>query len=226
MGNRKKVNRVVLIGAGFVGSSYAFAMMNQGIAEEFVMIDLDQAKASGDVMDLNHGMAFAPASTKVWNGDYQDCKDADIVCICAGANQKSGETRLELVEKNLNIFKSLVSNVMASGFDGIFLVATNPVDILTQATQRFSGLPKHRVIGSGTTLDTARFRYMLSDYFNVSESNVHAYIIGEHGDTSLPVWSTATIGSVPLKQWLKKKELTAFVIWNASMKTSVMQRTM
>ena len=206
MENRKKVNRVVLIGAGYVGSSYAFAMMNQGIAEELVMIDLDQAKASGDVMDLNHGMAFAPASTKVWNGDYEDCTDADIVCICAGANQKPGETRLELVEKNLTLFKGLVSKVMESGFDGIFLVATNPVDILTQATQHFSGLPKQRVIGSGTTLDTARFRYMLSDYFNVSESHVHAYIIGEHGDTSLPVWSTATIGSVPLQQWLKKKD--------------------
>ncbi|WP_059104283.1 L-lactate dehydrogenase [Shouchella shacheensis] len=205
MDNRKKVNRVVLIGAGFVGSSYAFAMMNQGIAEEFVMIDLDQAKASGDVMDLNHGLAFAPVSTKIWKGEYQDCKEADIVCICAGANQKPGETRLELVEKNMTIFKGLVSKVMASGFDGIFLVATNPVDILTQATQSFSGLPKNRVIGSGTTLDTARFRHMLSEYFNVSEKNVHAYIIGEHGDTSLPVWSTATIGAVPLQQWVKKK---------------------
>lgn len=134
------------------------------------------------------------------------CKDADIVCICAGANQKPGETRLELVEKNLKIFKGIVSEVMASGFDGIFLVATNPVDILTYATWKFSGLPKERVIGSGTTLDSARFRFMLSEYFGAAPQNVHAHIIGEHGDTELPVWSHANVGGVPVSELVEKND--------------------
>lgn len=188
------VNRVALIGTGFVGSSYAFAMLNQGITEELVLIDLNKEKSEGDAMDLNHGLPFAPSPTKIWFGDYKDCKDADLVVITAGANQKPGETRLDLVDKNMKIFQSVVSQVMESGFNGIFLVATNPVDILTYATWKFSGLPKERVIGSGTILDTARFRYLLGEYFQVDARNVHAYIIGEHGDTELPVWSHADIG--------------------------------
>ncbi|MCP3031726.1 L-lactate dehydrogenase [Halobacillus sp. A1] len=203
---KEKVNRVVLIGAGLVGSSYAFALINQAVTQELVIIDLDKEKAMGDAMDLNHGKAFSPSYTNTWYGDYNDCSDADIVCICAGANQKPGETRLDLVEKNMKIFKGIVGDVMDSGFDGIFLIATNPVDILTQATQVFSGLPKERVIGSGTTLDTARFRFLLSDYFNVATQNVHAYIIGEHGDTELPVWSNATIGGVPISNYIDTKE--------------------
>ncbi|ANB60348.1 L-lactate dehydrogenase [Anoxybacteroides amylolyticum] len=188
------VNRVALIGTGFVGSSYAFAMLNQGITEELVLIDLNKEKSEGDAMDLNHGLPFAPSPTKIWFGDYSDCKDADLVVITAGANQKPGETRLDLVDKNMKVFQSIVSQVMASGFNGIFLVATNPVDILTYATWKFSGLPKERIIGSGTILDTARFRYLLGEYFQVDARNVHAYIIGEHGDTELPVWSHADIG--------------------------------
>jgi L-lactate dehydrogenase len=201
-----QVNRVVLIGTGAVGSSYAFAMLNQGLCEEFVMIDVNKEKSEGDAMDLNHGLPFAPSPTKIWFGDYSDCKDADLVVICAGANQKPGETRLDLVEKNTAIFKGIIEQVMASGFDGIFLVATNPVDILTYVTWKFSGLPKERVIGSGTILDTARFRYLLGDYFNVDPRNVHAYIIGEHGDTELPVWSHAYIAGLPISDWAKKKE--------------------
>lgn len=202
----QKVNRTVLIGAGFVGSSYAFTLINQGITDELVIIDLNKDKAMGDVMDLNHGKAFAPHTVRTWYGTYEDCKDADVVCVCAGANQKPGETRLDLVEKNLKIFKGIIGEVMASGFDGIFLVATNPVDILTYATWKFSGLPKERVIGSGTTLDTARFRYMLSEYFGAAAHNVHGYIIGEHGDTELPVWSHANIAGVPVSELLKKNE--------------------
>ncbi|WP_318508412.1 L-lactate dehydrogenase [Bacillus sp. T3] len=202
---RNQVNRVALIGTGFVGSSYAFAMLNQGVCEEFVMIDLNKEKSEGDAMDLNHGLAFAPSPTKIWFGDYSDCKDADLVVICAGANQKPGETRLDLVEKNTAIFKGIVEQVMASGFDGIFLVATNPVDILTYVTWKFSGLPKERVIGSGTILDTARFRFLLGDYFNVDTRNVHAYIIGEHGDTELPVWSHADIAGRTISDWAKNK---------------------
>ncbi|MFD2671669.1 L-lactate dehydrogenase [Marinicrinis sediminis] len=188
------MDRVVVIGMGFVGSSYAFGLLNQGIAEELVLIDLNKEKAEGDAMDLNHGLPFTSSRTKIWYGDYADCKDADLVVICAGANQKPGETRLDLVEKNKKIFKGIVGEVMGSGFDGIFIVATNPVDILTYATWKFSGLPRERVIGSGTILDTARFRFLLGEYFQVDARNVHAYIIGEHGDTELPVWSHADIG--------------------------------
>jgi L-lactate dehydrogenase len=203
---RQCMNRVALIGTGFVGASYAFALMNQGIADELVLIDVNKEKAKGDVMDLNHGKVFAPKPMNIWHGDYQDCRDADLVVICAGANQKPGETRLDLVDKNMNIFKTIVDSVMRSGFDGIFLVATNPVDILTYATWKFSGLPKERVIGSGTILDTARFRFLLSEYFQVAPTNVHAYIIGEHGDTELPVWSHAEIGSIPVEQILSQND--------------------
>lgn len=192
------VNRVALVGTGFVGSSYAFALLNQGVTEELVLIDLNRGKSEGDAMDLNHGIAFAPIHTKIWFGDYSDCKNADIVVLTAGANQKPGETRLQLVEKNISIFKSIVAQIMESGFNGIFLVATNPVDILSYATWKFSGLPKERVIGSGTILDSARLRFLLGDYFKVDTRNVHAYIMGEHGDTELPVWSKANIGGKPV----------------------------
>lgn len=201
-----KVNRVALIGTGFVGSSYAFALLNQGITEELVLIDLNEAKAEGDAMDLNHGLPFSPSRTKIWYGTYADCDQADLVVITAGANQKPGETRLDLVEKNTKIFKGIVEQIMASGFDGIFLVATNPVDILTHAVWKFSGLPKERVIGSGTILDTARFRFLLGDYFDVDTRNVHAYIIGEHGDTELPVWSHADIAGTKISEWTKNKQ--------------------
>lgn len=201
-----RVNRVALIGTGFVGSSYAFAMLNQGITEELVLIDLNKEKAEGDAMDLNHGLPFAPSRTKIWYGSYADCANADLVVITAGANQKPGETRLDLVEKNTRIFKGIVEEIMASGFDGIFLVATNPVDILTYAVWKFSGLPKDRVIGSGTILDTARFRFLLGEYFDVDTRNVHAYIIGEHGDTELPVWSHADIAGLSISEWTKNKD--------------------
>jgi L-lactate dehydrogenase len=201
-----RVNRVALIGTGFVGSSYAFALLNQGITEELVLIDLNKEKAEGDAMDLNHGLPFSPSRTKIWFGSYKDCGEADLIVITAGANQKPGETRLDLVEKNTRIFKGIVDEIMASGFDGIFLVATNPVDILTYAVWKFSGLPKERVIGSGTILDTARFRFLLGDYFDVDTRNVHAYIIGEHGDTELPVWSHADIAGTSISEWSKNKQ--------------------
>ncbi|WP_050615772.1 L-lactate dehydrogenase [Bacillus testis] len=203
---KKKVNRVVLVGTGFVGSSYAFAMLNQGITEELVLVDINKDKAAGDAMDMNHGLPFAPSKTKVWNGTYADCNHADIVVLTAGANQKPGETRLDLVAKNTAIFKGIVKEIMDSGFDGIFVVAANPVDILSYATWKFSGLPKERVIGSGTILDTARFRYELGEYFNIDTRNVHAYIIGEHGDTELPVYSHVNLGAKPLAKALEIKE--------------------
>ncbi|WP_445613570.1 L-lactate dehydrogenase [Geobacillus sp. YF-1] len=198
-------NRVAVIGTGLVGASYAFALLNQGIADEIVLIDANENKAAGDAMDFNHGKVFAPKPTDIWHGDYRDCRDADLVVICAGANQQPGETRLDLVDKNIAIFRSIVESVMASGFQGLFLVATNPVDILTYATWKFSGLPPERVIGSGTILDTARFRFLLGEYFAIAPTNVHAYIIGEHGDTELPVWSQADIGGVPIRKWIESK---------------------
>jgi L-lactate dehydrogenase len=195
----KCTNKVALIGTGFVGSSYAFALLNQGIAHELVLIDMNKDKADGDARDLNHGLAFA-SPMKIHAGDYSDCQDADLVVITAGANQKPGETRLDLVEKNIKIFKGIVDEVMASGFNGIFLVATNPVDILTYATWKFSGLPKERVIGSGTILDTARLRYLVGEHFDIDTRNIHAYIMGEHGDTEFPVWSHTTIGASHLSE--------------------------
>ncbi len=202
---KKKVNRVVLVGTGFVGSSYAFALLNQGITEELVLVDVNKEKAEGEAIDMNHGLPFAPSKTKVWSGTYADCEHADIVVLTAGANQKPGETRLDLVAKNTAIMKSIVSEIMANGFNGIFLVAANPVDILTYAAWKFSGLPKERVIGSGTILDTARFRYELGEYFDIDTRNVHAYIIGEHGDTELPVYSHVNLGAKPLAKALETK---------------------
>ncbi|PEY34534.1 L-lactate dehydrogenase [Bacillus cereus] len=201
---KKGINRVVLVGTGAVGCSYAYCMINQGVAEELVLVDVNEAKAEGEAMDLSHAVPFAPAPTRVWKGSYEDCKDADLVVITAGLPQKPGETRLDLVEKNAKIFKQIVRSIMDSGFDGIFLIATNPVDILTYVTWKESGLPKERVIGSGTTLDSARFRYMLGEYFNIDSHNIHAYIIGEHGDTELAVWSHVSIGIQKLQTILEK----------------------
>lgn len=202
---KEKINRVAVIGTGAVGCSYAYSMINQGVAEELVLIDVNQAKSEGEAMDLNHGIPFAPSPIKVWSGTYQDCESADLVVITAGLPQKPGETRLELVEKNTKIFRQIVKNIMDSQFNGIFLVATNPVDILTYVTFKESGLPKERIIGSGTVLDSARLRFALGQFFNVDPRNIHAAIMGEHGDTELPVWSHATIGLEQLETVLAGK---------------------
>ena len=193
-------NKVVLIGAGDVGVAYAFALINQSIVDHLAIIDIDEKKLEGNVMDLNHGVVWAPTRTRVTKGTYADCADADMVVICAGAAQKPGETRLDLVGKNVKIMNSIVSDVMANDFDGIFLVASNPVDILTYAVWKVSGLDHKRVIGSGTVLDSARFRYMLGELEGVAPKSVHAYIVGEHGDSELPAVSTANIAGVPLSK--------------------------
>ena len=190
----------MLIGAGDVGVAYAFALVNQGTVDHLAIIDIDEKKLAGNVMDLNHGVVWAPSRTRVTKGTYADCADAAMVVICAGAAQKPGETRLQLVDKNVNIMNSIVSDVMANGFDGIFLVASNPVDLLTYAVWKASGLPHERVIGSGTILDSARYRYMLSEMDDIAPTSVHAYIIGEHGDSELPVVSSANIGGVSLSR--------------------------
>ena len=197
-------NKVVLIGAGDVGIAYAYALVNQGTCDHLAIIDIDEKKLEGNVMDLNHGVVWAPSRTRVTKGTYADCEDAAMVVICAGAAQKPGETRLQLVGKNMKIMKSIVDEVMGAGFDGIFLVASNPVDILTYAVWQYSGLDWHRVIGSGTVLDSARFRYMLGERYEVAPTSIHSYIIGEHGDTELPVLSSSTVAGVSMRKTLEK----------------------
>lgn len=197
-----KTKKVAIVGTGFVGSSYAYSLVNQGTVSELVLIDLNRERAEGEAQDLNHGVPFG-SPMKIKAGDYSDCHDVDLVVITAGANQKPGETRLDLASKNAKIMKGIVTDIMASGFDGILVIASNPVDIMTQVAYEASGLPKEHVIGSGTILDTARFRYLLSDYFQVDSRNVHAYIVGEHGDSELPIWSHVTIGGLPLNVYGK-----------------------
>ena len=197
-------NKVVLIGAGDVGVAYAYALVNQGTCDHLAIIDIDEKKLEGNVKDLNHGVVWASSRTRVSKGTYADCADAAMVVICAGAAQKPGETRLQLVGKNMKIMKSIVDEVMSNGFDGIFLVASNPVDILTYAVWQYSGLDWHQVIGSGTVLDSARFRYMLGERYAVAPTSIHAYIIGEHGDTELPVLSSATIAGVSMRKQLER----------------------
>ena len=195
MKNIVESRKVVIIGCGFVGMSYAYSLLNQGACDELVLIDIDSARAEGEAMDLSHGLAFAPSSMKIRSGRYSDCHDADIVAIAAGVGQKPGETRISLLNRNAAIFKSIISEVVKSGFDGVFLVATNPVDIMTRIVIDESGFDPRRVIGSGTTLDTARLRYLLGDYFSVDPRNIHAYVIGEHGDSEFVPWSQALIGT-------------------------------
>ena len=197
-------NKVVLIGAGDVGVAYAYALVNQGTCDHLAIIDIDEKKLEGNVKDLNHGVVWASSRTRVSKGTYADCADAAMVVICAGAAQKPGETRLQLVGKNMKIMKSIVDEVMSNGFDGIFLVASNPVDILTYAVWQYSGLDWHQVVGSGTVLDSARFRYMLGERYAVAPTSIHAYIIGEHGDTELPVLSSATIAGVSMRKQLER----------------------
>ena len=192
-------NRVVVVGTGFVGMSYAYALVNQGTIEELVLIDINKDKAEGEAMDLNHGLAFGPRKMNIFAGDYSDCKDATLVVITAGVNQKVGETRIELLNRNAIIIKSVVKNIMASGFDGILLIASNPVDLLAYVAWKESGLDSSKVIGSGTALDTARLRYEISSYINIDPRNVHAYILGEHGDSEFVCWSNSNVGAKPMK---------------------------
>ena len=193
----KNHQKVVLVGDGAVGSSYAFAMAQQGIAEEFAIVDIIKERTEGDAMDLEDATAFT-APKNIYSADYDTCKDADLVVITAGAPQKPGETRLQLVDKNLMIIKSVVEPIVKSGFDGIFLVAANPVDILTYAVQKLSGFPKNKVIGSGTSLDSARLRVALGKKLHVDPRDVIANIMGEHGDSEFAAYSSATVGGKPL----------------------------
>lgn len=178
--------------------SFAYAALNQNLCDELVLIDVNEKRAEGEAMDLNHGLAFSHSSMRIYNGTYQDCSDASVVLICAGVNQKPGESRLELLKRNADVFKAIVPEVVQSGFDGIFVVATNPVDIMTRITYELSGFNPAKVIGTGTTLDTARLRYLLGEYFEVDPRNIHAYVIGEHGDSEFVPWSQALIAAKPI----------------------------
>ena len=192
--------KVSLVGTGLVGSSFAYALMIRGLASELVLIDANAGKAIGEVMDFNHGLSFT-RPMKIAAGSYADCAGSHVVVIAAGASQKPGESRLDLLARNAGIFREIVPQVVRHNPDGIILIATNPVDVLTYVSVGVSGLPPGRVIGSGTILDTSRFRFLLGQYYGVDARSVHAYILGEHGDSEIPVWSHASIGGVRLQEF-------------------------
>ncbi len=204
----KNHQKVILVGDGAVGSSYAYAMALQGIAEEFGIVDVVKERTEGDALDLIDATGYTYPK-KIYSAEYSDCKDADLVVITAGAPQKPGETRLDLVNKNLRILSSIVKPIVDSGFQGVFLVAANPVDILTYATWKFSGFPTERVLGSGTSLDTARLRVAMADLTGIKDPrSMHAYIMGEHGDSEFAAYSSATIGGVPFLDWAKANNVS------------------
>lgn len=195
--------KIVLVGAGFVGMSFAYSLLNQGGVDELVLIDVNKDKTIGEEMDLSHGLPYAPHKMDIKAGDYDECKDANIVVITAGLSQKPGQSRLELAVANAKIMKEITQNVMNNGFKGIFIVASNPVDLMTYVVAEVSGMPKSRVIGSGTVLDTARLRYLIAEYLQVSSKNVHAYILGEHGDSSLVPWEHCYVGCKKMIEIMK-----------------------
>lgn len=203
----KNHQKIVLVGDGAVGSSYAYAMVQQGLAEELAIVDINKKRAEGDTLDLEDATVFT-APKKIYAADYDTCKDADLVVITAGAPQKPGETRLQLVDKNLKIMKSIIEPIVKSGFNGIFLVAANPVDILTYAVQKLSGFPKNKVISSGTSLDSSRLRIALAKLFDVDPRDVMANIMAEHGDSEFAAYSSATIGGKPLLDIAKENNVS------------------
>lgn len=196
--------KVGIIGSGFVGSSAAFSLMQSGLFTEIVLIDADKDRAEGEALDISHGIPFA-RPMKIYAGDYSDLKDAAIIVITAGAAQKPGESRLDLVQKNVGIFKNILPRIKELDYQGILLVVANPVDILTYVAMKLTGFPEERVIGSGTVLDTARLKYTIGDWLNVDSRSVHAYILGEHGDSELVAWSSANVSDVPLKRFAEMR---------------------
>lgn len=204
-------NKVVIIGCGNVGMSYAYSLLNQKTSvNELVLIDINKEKAMGEAMDLNHGVPFGPSKIDIKAGDYSDVSDASIIMIAAGRNQEVGETRIDLIDKNIDVFKDILKNVMQYHFEGIFIIATNPVDIMTYITWKITGFSKEKVIGTGTTLDSARLRYEIGNYLQINPKNIHAYVIGEHGDTELVPYSCATVGLANLNLYLTKEEENYF----------------
>ncbi|MBC5688462.1 L-lactate dehydrogenase [Mediterraneibacter sp. NSJ-55] len=203
------IQKAAVIGCGFVGSSIAYALMQKGTFSEIVLLDANQKKAEGEAMDISHGLPFAHAMD-IYAGGYEDIRDASVIIITAGANQKPGESRLDLVQKNAKIMKSVIGEIKRVKCEGILLVVSNPVDILTYVALKESGFPPSRVIGSGTVLDTARLKYILSEKLKVDSRNVHAFIIGEHGDSELAAWSCANIYGIPLQEFARMKGYKSF----------------
>lgn len=202
----KNVNfrKVAVIGCGFVGSASAFALMQSGLFTEMVLIDANKTKAEGEALDISHGLPFAKPM-KIWAGGYDDVGDAGIIIVTAGAGQKPGETRLDLVKKNVAIFKSIIPEISKRNREAIMLIVANPVDILTYAAAKLSGYPESRVIGTGTVLDTARLKYLLGQHLAVDPRAVHAFIIGEHGDSEIVAWSCANVSGVPLNDFCEMR---------------------
>lgn len=197
----ERVNKIAIIGAGAVGATIAYAAMIRGVAKQLALYDINRAKVDAEVLDLNHGLQFVPMATLEGSDDINVCAGADVVVITAGAKQKPGQTRMELAGANVELCRSLVPQLQKVAPDALLLVVTNPVDVLTYVVQKLSGLPARRVFGSGTVLDSSRFRFLLARHLNVAVQNVHAFIAGEHGDSELPLWSSASVGGVPLLQW-------------------------
>lgn len=202
--NEINFRKAVMIGCGFVGSASAFSLMQSGLFTELAMIDADPQKAEGEARDISHGIPFAKPM-KIYAGNYDDVRDAGIVIVTAGANQQPGETRLDLVKKNIRIFKSIIPEIRKRDFNGILLIVANPVDILTYTAVKLSGLPENRVIGSGTVLDTARLKYKIGRHLDVDSRSVHAFIIGEHGDSEIAVWSSANVSGIPLDKFCEMR---------------------
>ena len=202
------MKKIAIVGCGNVGMSYAYAMVINGVnIDELVLIDINHEKAEGEAMDLSHAMSYAPKNFKVYAGDYSNCKDANIICICAGRNQNVGETRTDLIHKNEAVFKDIIGQINKTGFNGIYLVATNPLDIMTDITYRLSGFPANKVIGSGTTLDSARLRYILGDKIGINPKSIHGYVIGEHGDSEFIPWDNCFIGLEQAKNFLSQEQM-------------------
>mgnify|MGYP003971896783 CR=1 FL=1 len=201
--------KVAIIGAGFVGSTAAYALFIDGVAEEIALIDIHKEKAKGEALDLVHGNLFTPYTKVRYGSSYSLCKGADIIVVTAGAHQKPGQTRLDLTKLNAKILKGIIDEIKKYNKSGIILMVTNPLDVLTYLATKWSKFPKRRVFGTGTTLDTARFRHLLGDYYKINPKSVHAYILGEHGDSEFPVWSSANIAGIRLKDYSKydKKKL-------------------
>ena len=196
--------KAVMIGCGFVGSAAVFSLMESGLFTEIVLIDVDHTKAEGEAMDISHGIPFGKPM-KIYAGTYDDIVGAEIIIITAGANQKPGETRLDLVHKNVAIYKSIIPEITKRNYNGILLIVSNPVDILTYVAQKLSGLPEKHVIGSGTVLDTARLKYQTGELLGVDSRSVHAFIIGEHGDSEIAAWSSANISGIPIDDFCKMR---------------------
>ena len=196
--------KVAVIGCGFVGAASAFALMESGLFSEMVLIDANKEKAEGEALDISHGLPFAKPM-QIYAGDYKDIADAYVIVVTAGAGQKPGETRLDLVKKNVGIFKSIIPQIAEVNKDAIMLIVANPVDVLTYAAQKFSGYPENRVFGSGTTLDTARFKYLLGQHLEVDSRSVHAFIIGEHGDSEIAAWSSANVSGIPIHEFCEMR---------------------